>query len=150
MFLKLHGVTGEAADVEHQGEIDVVRWSWGMQAAASAMAGQPARSTIGELELVKHVDQSSPTLMGFLRGNRVIAQGLLTVRKAGQTPLPYFLIEMEKVRVTSIREMSEEASLLEHVTFGFAKVKVSYIPQGGAGGRGGGANVFEADTHAGV
>lgn len=151
MFLKLHGVIGEAADAEHQGAIEVVSWAWGMQAPASAIAGQtPGKATISELQIVKHVDQSSPTLMGFLRGNRVITQGRLTVRKAGQTPLEYFTIEMEKVRVTSLRAQSEDAELVERLTLGFAKVRVSYTPQGPTGGRGGGANVFEADAHSGV
>ena len=39
MFLKLHGVTGEASDTEHKGEIDVVSWSWGMQANSSLATG---------------------------------------------------------------------------------------------------------------
>ena len=44
MFLKVQGVTGESADAEHKGEIEVVSWSWGMQASASVAAGNlPAR-----------------------------------------------------------------------------------------------------------
>ena len=150
MFLKMQGVTGEASDTDHKGEIEVVSWSWGMQAPASPAAGQAAgKATISELHIVKRVDQSSPTLMNFLRGNKVVTQAQLSVRKAGEKPLEYFKIELENVRVTSLKTESEDAELVERVTLGFVKVRVSYIPQAATGARGGGANVFEADAHAG-
>ena len=151
MFLKMHGVTGEASDTEHKGEIDVVSWSWGMQANTSLATGQAtARSTISVLQIVKRVDQSSPTLMNFLRTNKVVSQAVLVVRKAGKTPLEYFRIELENVRVTSIKAESESAELVERVSLGFSKVKASYTPQDSLGARGGGANVFEADAHSGA
>jgi type VI secretion system secreted protein Hcp len=80
----------------------------------------------------------------------VIPSGHLTVRKAGQKPLEYLKIELENVRVTSLEAESEEAELVERVSLGFTKVRVSYTPQAATGARGGGANVFEADAHAGV
>ena len=150
MFLKMQGVTGEAIDSEHKGEIDVVSWSWGMQANTSLAAGQAtARSTLSELHIVKRVDQSSPTLMNFLKNNKVVGQAQLIVRKAGKTPLEYFRIDLENVRVRSIKAESDSAELVEHVNLGFSKVKVSYTPQDSLGAKGGGTNVFEADTHTG-
>jgi type VI secretion system secreted protein Hcp len=150
MFLKMQGVTGEAGDSEHKGEIDVVSWSWGMQASTSVATGQVGgKATISELQIVKRVDQSSPTLMSFLRAHKLVTQAQLTVRKAGKAPLEYFKIELENVRVTSLRTESNDSELVEHVSLGFSKVKVSYIPQDATGARGGGANVFETDAHAG-
>jgi type VI secretion system secreted protein Hcp len=148
MFLKVQGVAGEAGDAEHKGEIDVVSWSWGLQASASA--GNSARETgtsYGELRIVKRVDQSSPTLMNYLRSHKLVKEAQLTVRKAGATPLEYFRIELENVRVTSLQAGAEGAELLEHVSLGFSKVRVTYIPQDERGGRGA-SNVFEADAHA--
>jgi type VI secretion system secreted protein Hcp len=150
MFLKMQGVTGEAGDTDHKGEIDVVSWSWGMQASTSAAPGQASgKATMGELKIVKRVDQSSPTLMMFLRSHRLIRQAQLTVRKAGTTPLEYVRIELEGVRVTSLHAESESTELVERVSLGFSKVRVSYVPQGATGARGGGANVFEADANEG-
>jgi len=141
MFLKVQGVTGEAGDTEHKGEIEVVSWSWGMSAAD---AGVPR---IAELNVVKRVDHASATLMTFLRTRKVVNQAQLTVRKAGKVPLEYFKIELENVRVTTLKTESENAELVEHVSLGFSKVRVSYTPQGATGAAGGGTNVFEADTH---
>jgi type VI secretion system secreted protein Hcp len=150
MVLKVQGVTGESADAGHKGEIEVASWSWGMQASLSAAGGDAyGRSTMTELEIVKHVDQSSPTLMFFLQSNKLIKEARLTVRKAGQTPLEYLTIDLQNVRVTSLKVESQNAELLERLRLGFSKVRVSYVPQDAKGG-GGAANVFEFDAHAGV
>lgn len=149
MFLKLQGVTGEAGDAAHKGEIEVVSWSWGMHTSTSAATGQASgRTTIGEIQVVKRVDQATPTLMTFLRNNKVVPTGVLTVRKAGKEPLEYLTVELTNVRVTSVKTESESSELVERVSLGFSKVRVSYIPQDATGARGGGANVFEADAHA--
>jgi type VI secretion system secreted protein Hcp len=76
-----------------------------------------------------------------------VNQVQLTVRKAGKTPLEYFKIELENVRVTSFTTESEGTELVERVSLGFSKVRASYIPQDSSGAQGGGANVFEADVH---
>ncbi len=149
MFLKVQGVTGEAADADHKGEIEVVSWSWGMQASTNVATGQAAgKSTISELHVVKRVDQASPTLMTYLRNNKVVGAASLSVRKAGTTPLEYFRIDLENVRVTALKAESENAELVERVSLGFSRVTVSYTPQGATGAKGGGTSVFSADAHA--
>ena len=147
MFLKVHGVTGEAADPDHKGEIEVVSWSWGMKGSVSVTSGKGAKATATELHVIKRVDQASATLMKYLWTNKLVNQAQLTVRKAGKTPLEYFKIELENVRVTSFTTESEGTELVERVTLGYSKVKASYVPQDGSGAQGGGANVFEADVH---
>lgn len=147
MFLKVQGVTGEAGDADHKGEIEVVSWSWGLQASTSAIAGDAGtgRSTMSELEVVKRVDQASPTLMMFLVTNKSIGQARLTVRKAGQTPLEYLTIDLQKARITALRAESLSTELVERVRLGFAKVKVTYTLQDRTGGRGA-SSVFEGDA----
>jgi type VI secretion system secreted protein Hcp len=147
MFLKVDGVTGEANDADHKGEIDVVSWSWGLQASISAATGQASgKARLSELQVVKKVDQSSPTLMNFLKTNKLVKTAKLTVRKAGKSPLEYYTIELEDARITSVKNESENAEIIERVNLGFAKVRVSYTPQDSTGARGGGANVFEANA----
>lgn len=150
MFLKVAGVTGEASDADHRGEIDVTSWSWGLQASVSAANGLPqGKGSMAELHVVKRVDQSSPTLMSLLRSHAKIKQARLSVRKAGTKPLEYFRIDLENVRLTSLQASSEGDELVERITLSFQKVRVSYTPQDASGSRGGGANVFEADVHPG-
>ena len=147
MFLKVAGVTGESGDADHPSEIEVVSWSWGMQMSASAIAGSEGtgRSTMSELEIVKKVDQASPTLMLYLRNNKMVGQAKLTVRKAGKTPLEYFTIVLKKVRVTSLKVESQGTELVERLRLGFGVVTVTYTQQDSKGGPGA-ATVFEADA----
>jgi type VI secretion system secreted protein Hcp len=151
MFLKVQGVTGEANDADHKGEIDVVSWSWGMESSAQTMTGSAkGRVVISELHIVKRVDQSSPTLMSYLRTNKVVPQASLSVRKAGDTPLEYFKIELQNAKITSLRTESEGDELVERLNLGFSKMKVIYTPQGKTGVTGGGKVEFETDAHAGA
>jgi type VI secretion system secreted protein Hcp len=150
MFLKVEGVTGEASDTDHKGEIDVVSWSWGMDAPVSVTTGASSGMiSVGELHIVKRVDQSSPTLMRFLRNRKNVSTAQLVVRKAGTTPLEYFKVELENVRVNGLKAESVDSDLVEHLRLGFSKVRISYTPQSPTGARGGGANVFETDAHLG-
>jgi type VI secretion system secreted protein Hcp len=147
MFLKMQDVTGEATDADHKGEIEVTSWSWGMKSPPELSHGlAKGRVSISEVQIVKRVDQSSATLMGFLRNNKVATDAKLTVRKAGQTPLEYFTIELKNVRVTSILDESQESELVERLTLAFDTVKVTYTPQSNKGAKGGGAVQFETDT----
>ncbi len=150
MFLKLAGVTGEAQDADHKGEIQVVSWSWGMQAPVAAVTGQATgKAAMSELLITKKVDQATPTLMQFLKQHKPLPTAKLTVRKAGTTPLEYFRIELEQVRITGLTTDSHDSELVEKLKLGFQKVTVTYIPQqSGTGAKGGGDVVFTADAHA--
>jgi type VI secretion system secreted protein Hcp len=148
MFLKLDGVTGEASDSEHKGHIEIVSWSWGMESSRSVHTGLArGRTQFAELQIVKKVDQATPTLMTYLRNNKLVDTGKLIVRKAGKEPLEYLTIELTKVRITSIKTESENTELVERLNLGFDKVTVNYTPQGATGAKGGGTNVFEAEAH---
>jgi type VI secretion system secreted protein Hcp len=151
MFLKLAGVTGEASDADHKGEIQVVGWSWGLAAPSSAVTGQATgKAALSELLIVKKVDQATPTLMAFVRNHKPLPTARLSVRKAGTTPLEYFKIELEQVRITGLTTDSQDTELIEKVKLAFQKVTVTYIPQqSGTGAKGGGEVVFTADAQTG-
>src|SRR5262245_49473210 len=91
MFLMVKGakhglIKGESQDAKHKGEIDVLSWSWGMQARPSlGGGGASGKSSINELKVVKKVDSASTALMLALRTNEPIQQAILTLRKAGKT-----------------------------------------------------------------
>ena len=151
MFLKMNGVTGEANDADHKGEIDVVSWSWGMETPREAITGTArGRAVVSELKIIKRVDASSPTLMSYLRNNKVVSEVALTVRKAGEKPLEYFRIELQNAKVTSLHTESDGDELVERLNLGFSKMKVIYTPQGKTGASGGGKVEFETDAHAGA
>ena len=151
MFLKVAGVTGEAADSSHKGEIEVLSWSWGQDAPTTQAGQATSRASMSELTVVKPVDASTPVLMTYLRHHKLAATATLTVRKAGTTPLEYFKLDMTNVRVTALVTDTQGPELVDRVRLGFTKIKVTYTPQqGGTGAKGGGDIVFEGDATAGT
>lgn len=148
MFLKVEGVTGESGDADHKGEIDVVSWSWGLQAPSDVATGLASgRRRLSELQITKKVDRATPVLMQYLSRNTKAKTAVLTVRKAGKTPLTYFKISMKEVRVASVKTESVDAELMDRVNFTFAEVTITYTPQDASGAKGGGDVEF-SDTWA--
>lgn len=148
MFLYVKGaragvIKGEAQDSAHQEEIDVLSWSWGMQATRQHATGAVSgKASIQDLKIVKRVDSASTGLMSALRTNESIKEARLTVRKSGKGQLEYLKIVIENGRVVSITldggTPPGSAQVLEHVAFAFNKITVEYVPQGKDGqGRGG-------------
>lgn len=131
-----HGVIkGESQDTDHKGEIDVVSWSWGMQAKPTlGGGGASGKATIHELKIVKRLDSASTALMIALRQNEAIQKAVLTQRKAGKGQLEYFKITIEQGRVTSLNVDAGETAggpqVVERVSFTFNKIEVEYVPQG--------------------
>jgi type VI secretion system secreted protein Hcp len=155
MFLKIEGarqgpIKGEAQDDQHNDEIDVIAWSWGMRAqTAMAGAGRSAKTSFNEIKIVKHVDCASTGLMAAMRNNEPIKKAVLTVRKAGGTALEYFRITLENGRITLLEVQSGnsgmDAELTENLGLAYQRINVEYVPQG-ADGQARGGMVFEAET----
>jgi type VI secretion system secreted protein Hcp len=140
MFLLVKGaktgvIKGEAQDSAHKGEIEVVSWSWGMQAKPSLGGGvATGKASILELKVVKKVDSSSTALMAALRTNEQIQKAVLTLRKSGTQPLEYLKVTIEQGRVTSLTiqagDRDGSSEIVENVSFSFNKITVDYVPQG--------------------
>ena len=140
IFLSVKGaksgvIKGESNDTAHSKEIDVVSWSWGMQATPSLGGGTAtSKATVHELKVVKRVDSASTPLMSALRANEMITKAVLTQRKAGKTPLEFLKITIEDGRVTGLTieagDTAGSPDLFEHLSFSFNKITVEYVPQG--------------------
>ena len=140
MFLMVKGakhglIKGESQDDQHKGEIDVVSWSWGMQAKPTLGGGNASgKATINDLRIVKRVDSASTALMLALRTNEPIQKAVLTLRKAGKSQLEYMKVTIEQGRVTALTidggDPSGNSEVVERVSFSFNKIEVEYVPQG--------------------
>jgi type VI secretion system secreted protein Hcp len=142
MFLLIEGqktgkISGESKDAVYPGQIQILDWSWGMSSSAS-MAGTSAtnRTALSELSIVKNVDTASTALMSVMRSNEVIKKGVITVRKAGNNPLDYFQIIIEKGRITAYAVGSQTGPVLtEKLSIAFEKIEVHYSAQDDTGGK---------------
>lgn len=141
MFIKIDNIKGESKDKSHEGETDVLAWSWGMSQSGSMHimgGGGSGKVNVQDLSFTKWVDKGSTDLMLACCKGTHIPKAVLVVRKAGGTPVEYLTITMEEVLVSSLSTGGSggEDRLTENVTLNFAKVKVKYIEQTAEGGEG--------------
>jgi type VI secretion system secreted protein Hcp len=150
MFLKLETarqgpIKGEAHAAEHGEEVELVGWSWGMEArTAMAAAGPAGKATVKELRILKHTDKASAPMMQTLRNNDAIKKAVLTQRKSGKTPQDYLRITLQDGRLThfDVQSGPDHIVPLEAWHLSFKRISVEYREQLADGQLGGGV-VFE-------
>ena len=132
MFLKLDQVSGDSADAKHAKEIDVLAWSWGANGELHGAQRTASRSFCPQqFSLTKFVDRATPVLLTKAAVGESIANGKLTVRKAGGEAIEYLVITFTDIRITSFSTGGSggEDRLTENVTFNFGSATVTYTPQ---------------------
>ena len=146
MFLKIEGIDGEAQDADHGSEIDVLAWSWGASQSGTTHVGGGSGSGKGnfqDISITKWVEKSTPNLLRYCSNGHHIPRARLTVRKAGEVPLEYVIIDMKDLIITSISSGGSggEDRLTENITLNFAEFVYKYTPQN-ADGSGAGEIAF--------
>jgi type VI secretion system secreted protein Hcp len=152
VFLKVESarqgpIKGESEDETHKGEIDVVSWSWGMQAQTTIAGGTAGKATMNQLVVSKKIDGASTALMAAMRNNELIKKAVLTMRKAGAKQHEFFKFTLQNGRITSLdihTDAPGTPDFTETLSIAFQKVSVEYVPQG-ADGQMRGAMVFETE-----
>ena len=131
---------GEAIAADHQGQIAVTWWNWGVTASSALGSTQAtARRSYRNLTVGKYVDSSTTALLSVLASNDEIKEAKLMVSKAGGGQRDFFTITLNNARVTSVDLACDTTGkLMETVTFSFNKVNVEYEIQTETGNRGSG------------
>jgi type VI secretion system secreted protein Hcp len=143
IFLKINGIEGESQDASHKNEIEVLGFNWKVHQESSMHAGSgggAGKATVDDLEFVHFVDRSSPNLMKYCLTGKHVPEALLTVRKAGGSPLEYLKLTLTDVIVTSVNPAgtnADEMRVKETVRLSFSKIKQEYAVQNAQGGSGG-------------
>jgi type VI secretion system secreted protein Hcp len=148
MILDLGGdVAGESKKKGYEGKIEVLGWSWGVSNSGSfhgGTGGGTGQASFQDLSVHKYVDIASPTLMLYCANGKHFDKAKLIVRKAGENPLEYLIIELEKVLVSGYSTSSPTPAtsgssssdrLEEDVLLNFAQIKLTYWSQNDKGGK---------------
>ena len=140
MFIKFDGIDGESSAPGHEGEIDIISWSWGVvyprtinRGGKVNRLGAPGR---GSITVSKKVDKTSPVLMESCTKGTSIEQALLTVETNDGSGIEYVTILMENLVITGVEVVDPERVtgpageeiLTENVTLNFSKIKMDYNP----------------------
>ena len=135
-FLKLDGITGEAASSKHGGEIEIKSWSWGASNPAS-MHGtglSAGKVSFSDLSISKPTDKSTAKLLELCCTGKHIANGILTCSKStgDKTPADYLTIKMEEIAITSVQHGGASGDDIgsESVSLAFGKFELDYKVQG--------------------
>jgi type VI secretion system secreted protein Hcp len=144
MFLELDGIKGETIDKVYKSKhaMDLLSWNWGVSNTGSFHSGSgggSGKANFTDIKITKFIDLATPNLMLACANGKHIAKGTITLRKAGENPLEYLKITMEKILVSDYRTGGSggEERLTENVSLNFATVKIEYAQQGEKGGKGG-------------
>jgi len=128
----------------HEGEIDVLSWSWGMSQSGTTHTGTgggAGKVSVEDLTFVHNVDSSTPVLMKACCSGKHFETAKLILRKAGEKPLDYVIIDLSHCIITQISTGGSEGeeSLTETVSLNFNEYKYMYQPQDKTGAAKGGS-----------
>jgi type VI secretion system secreted protein Hcp len=132
VFLKLGDIKGESKDSKHEGEIDVLSWSWGISQSGSMAAGGgggAGKASFADLSIMHALDKASPVLMKACATGEHIKEGILVSRKAGKGQQEYLIMKMNDILITSIQPSGSSEHPMESVSMQCAKVDLEYKPQ---------------------
>jgi len=137
-FLKIDGIEGDSTDVKHKGEIEPQSFGWGVAQSAVATgraggagAGKPQ---FRDLVFVQRVGKSSTKLFLACATGQHLKEATLSAHTSGKTPLEFLTIKLTDVVVSSFEEAATDGEHpFEHVALRFAKIELTYRPQGPAG-----------------
>jgi type VI secretion system secreted protein Hcp len=143
MFFKATGqrtgeILGESRDKTFPNLIEIVDWSWGMTAPTAVGGTRTGRALLEEFKLVKRVDKASTALMAVMKNNEFLTTAVLSVRKSGGSPLPYWVVTLGQARIISYAvesDVSEDGApvLTEHLSLAFKTISIDYTLQGATG-----------------
>jgi type VI secretion system secreted protein Hcp len=128
-------IKGEATAPDHENDIVVASWTWGLSAGSAVGSGKAtARRTYKHLTIRKRIDSASTALMSALATNDEVKEAKLTMRKAGDAQVDFFTIVLGGARVSALDiEVDEQGTPVERVEFAFTKVEVDYRRQESSG-----------------
>src|SRR5262245_50189711 len=129
VFLKLGDVKGESKDSKHEGEIDVLSWSWGVsQTGLGAMGGGSGagKANFQDLNFMHAVDKASPVLMMKCATGEHFADATLTSRKAGKGQQDYLIVKLKEVFITSVQPSGSSEHPMESVSMSFGHIDLEY------------------------
>ena len=149
-FLKLGDLKGESQVKGFENQIQILAWSWRMSQSGTThhgTGGGAGKVNVQDLSFTHYLDSSSPALMLACCKGSHYPEATLTMRKAGGDPLPYLVIKLKDIIVTSVSGGGSggEDQQTENVTLNFAAFEVSYQPQDNKGAKKGGAIEIKYD-----
>jgi len=127
-FLKLDGITGDAADAKHKGFIDLESWSWGETQSggqAGGGGGGAGKVAMQDLHVTARTSIASPKLMLACASGKHLKEARLVGVRAGRGQAEFLTVTLSDVLVSSYQAGGAEAggdAPFDQVSLNFAKI----------------------------
>lgn len=138
IFIKFDGIEGESQDFTHKGEIAILSWDWSVSQRStmhSGSGGGAGKATVHDLHFEHYIDKASPNLLQYCLTGKPVSKAVLTIRKAGGSPLEYLRITLHELIITAIQPVGYHTMRAprEEVGLSFSRVNVDYTLQNAEG-----------------
>ena len=132
-FLKIDGIKGDARPKSHDGEIEIVSWSFGETQTGAVLDARKPVSSVAMRDFVFTAGTgaaSSQLLLLCAAGKRLKSAVLTCEADAGKSPQIYLTITLTDVMLASyeIRANPEDAIPLDSFSMKFVKIEFKYVP----------------------
>ena len=127
IFLKIAGIQGDSTDPKHQGEIEIDSYSFGVSnngGGTGGGGGGTGKAVFQDLLVTKRADSASPKLFQACAEGLHFATAVLTVEKARRAPMPFLVVTLENVMISSFQTGDDNGgdSPFESVSLNFTKI----------------------------
>jgi type VI secretion system secreted protein Hcp len=144
-YLTIDGVTGESLREGHEGEIEIISFSFGAMnpsSVGSGGGGGTGTVSLSSFSILKKTDATSAELFQHCCDGEHFPTGTMTFYKSGGSggPLDYLVYKFEELFVGSIQWSGADGGdpiPQEAVDFNFGRVEITYAEQNSDGTRGG-------------
>jgi type VI secretion system secreted protein Hcp len=124
-YMHIDGIVGESQVRNHEGDIILTSYSqnFGTKNCSRVVA-------------LKSLDRSSPALISRAAANALIPSVIVTIAKAGETPLEFFKATLETVLIERVDVSGETGLLVEQLILKPRTIRIEYRPQNANGSLG--------------
>jgi type VI secretion system secreted protein Hcp len=133
-FLKVDGIDGASTASGHQGEIDILSWSWGVVRSGGGASGTgagTAKARFEDFHFVARIDKASPALFVACATGQHIKGAELQGTRGGKGKANTFLTyKLSDVSVTEMEQGDADTGApIAQFSFDYKKIEMTFTPQ---------------------
>ena len=101
--IKFDGVDGESQHKDHKGEIELLKWKWGVQNESAVMGGGSGKgkATPNDFNFLHAYDKASPILAKKCAQGVHFPSVVLTARKSGEGQKDFLKVTLKEAYITT-------------------------------------------------
>jgi type VI secretion system secreted protein Hcp len=141
-LLEIDGIKGESKDDRHRETIEIASFSWGANnsgASATGGGGGAGKVSFSDIHFTTDLSKASPQVLVACATGRHIPKAILYGRKSGGDRQDYYVITLENVLVSSVKQTgqipssttSTNAAPSEQLSLNFEKITIDYTGEDG-------------------